>query len=104
MAMAFLTVNFSEMFCAINMRSRLGSIFSSDMMKKMNWWLVGAFFVTTGLTLAAIYIPGLCDVFGIAPGTFSTEELLISFALSASTIPVFELGKAIRRALNKKKA
>lgn len=104
MAMAFLTVNFAEMFCAINMRSRLGSLFSADMMKKMNWWLVGAFFVTTGLTLAAIYIPGLCDVFGIAPGTFSTEELLISFGLAASTIPVFELGKAIRRAANKRKA
>jgi len=104
MAMAFLTVNFSEMFCAINMRSRLGSIFSSDMMKKMNWWLVGAFFVTSALTLAAIYVPGLCDVFGIAPGTFSTTELLISFGLAVSTIPVFEIGKAIRRAANKKKS
>ena len=104
MAMAFLTVNFSEMFCAINMRSRLGSIFSADMMKKMNWWLVGAFFATSAMTLAAIYIPGLSDVFGIAPGTFSTTELLISFGLAVSTIPVFEIGKAIRRALNKKKA
>ena len=104
MAMAFLTVNFSEMFCAINMRSRLGSIFSADMMKKMNWWLVGAFFATSAMTLAAIYIPGLSDVFGIAPGTFSSTELLISFGLAVSTIPVFEIGKAIRRALNKKKA
>ena len=104
MAMAFLTVNFSEMFCAINMRSRLGSIFSADMMKKMNWWLVGAFFATSAMTLAAIYIPGLSDVFGIAPGTFSTTELLISFGLAVSTIPVFEIGKAIRRTVNRKKA
>ncbi len=104
MAMAFLTVNFAEMFCAMNMRSRLGSLFSASMLKKLNWWLVGAFFVTTALTLAAIYVPGLCDVFGIAPGTFSTEELLISFGLALSTIPVFELGKAIRRAQNKRKA
>ena len=104
MAMAFLTVNFAEMFCAMNMRSRLGSLFSASMLKKLNWWLVGAFFVTTALTLAAIYVPGLCDVFGIAPGTFSTEELLISFGLALSTIPVFELGKAIRRASNKRKA
>lgn len=104
MAMAFLTVNFSEMMCAINMRSRQGSIFSKDMMKKMNWWLVGAFVVTTALTLAAIYIPGLCNVFGIEPGTFSVQELAISCALALSTIPVFELGKAIRRASEKKKA
>ena len=34
MAMAFLTVNFAEMMCAINMRSRQASIFSADMMKK----------------------------------------------------------------------
>lgn len=103
MAMAFLTVNFAEMMCAINMRSRQASIFSADMMKKMNWWLVGAFFATTAMTLAAIYIPGLCTVFGIEPGTFSTEELLISFGLALSTVPAFEIGKAIRRSINKKK-
>lgn len=103
MAMAFLTVNFAEMFCAVNMRSRTGSLFSKSMFKNMNWWLVGAFFVTTLLTLAAIYLPGLSDVFGIKAGTFSTDELFISFALAFSTIPVFEFGKAIRRAVAKKK-
>lgn len=97
MAMAFLTVNFAEMFCAINMRSRLGSIFSKDMFKKMNWWLVGAFVVTSLLTLAAIYTPGLQEVFDILPGTFQLNELLISLLLAASTLPVFEIGKAIRR-------
>ena len=64
------------------------------------------------MTLAAIYIPGLCTVFGIEPGTFSTEELLISFSteellisfgLALSTVPAFEIGKAIRRSINKKK-
>lgn len=104
MAMAFLTVNFAEMMCAMNMRSRQASIFSADMMKKMNWWLIGAFVVTTLLTLAAIYIPGLCTVFGIESGTFSSEELLISFGLALSTFPVFEIGKAIRRKVNKKKS
>ena len=103
MAMAFLTVNFAEMFCAINMRSRTGSLFSKGMFKNFNWWLMGAFFVTTALTLAAIYVPGLCTVFGIEPGTFSLTELLISFGLAVSTVPVFELGKAIRRASLKKK-
>lgn len=104
MAMAFLTVNFAEMMCAINMRSRTGSILSKDMFKNMNWWLFGAFVVTTILTLAAIYVPGLNTVFGIEPGTFGLNELLISAALGLSTVPAFEIGKAIRRGIEKKKA
>ena len=104
MSMAFLTVNFAEMMCAINMRSRTGSIFSKSMFKNMNWWLVGAFAVTTALTLIAVYLPGLSDeVFDIERGTFQTDELLISAGLAASTIPVFEIGKAIRRAVERKK-
>ena len=104
MAMAFLTVNFSEMMCAINMRSRRGSLFSAHMLKKQNWWLVGAFVVTTLMTLAAIYVPGLNSVFDIKPGTFSWYELAISFGLALTTIPVFEIGKAIRRMSSRKKA
>lgn len=104
MAMAFLTVNFAEMMCAINMRSRTGSIFSKSMFKNMNWWLIGAFAVTTLLTLAAIYVPGLSDtVFEIDSGTFQWYELLISAGLALSTIPAFEIGKAIRRASNRRK-
>ena len=97
MAMAFLTVNFAEMMCAVNMRSRTGSLFSKSMLKNRNWWLVGAFFVTTLFTLGAIYIPGLQQVFDIEPGTFQTEELIISAVLALSTVPVFEIGKALRR-------
>lgn len=104
MSMAFLTVNFAEMMCAINMRSRTGSIFSKSMFKNMNRWLVGSFVVTTALTLIAVYLPGLSDeVFDIERGTFQTNELLISAGLAASTIPVFEIGKAIRRAVERKK-
>ncbi len=106
MAMAFLTVNFAEMMCAINMRSRVGSLFSKHMLKNVNWWLVGAFFLTTALTLAAIYVPGLRDVFDMSdPVTgkalFQTKELVISALLSLSTVPVFEVGKAIHRAVAK---
>ena len=97
MAMAFLTVNFAEMMCAVNMRSRTCSLFSKSMLKNRNWWLVGAFFVTTLFTLGAIYIPGLQQVFDIEPGTFQTEELIISAVLALSTVPVFEIGKALRR-------
>ena len=98
MAMAFLTVNFAEMMCAVNMRSRQGSVFSRHMFENFNWWLAGAFIVTTLLTLAAIYMPGLQQVFGIEKGTFEIKELLISVVLAISTFPIFELGKAFRRA------
>ena len=100
-AMCFLTVNFAEIATAVNMRSQTKSILSKEMFKNFNWWLFGAVAVTTLLTLAAIYMPGLQEVFGIHPGTFQINELIISVALALSTIPVFEIGKAIRRKLSK---
>ncbi len=106
MAMAFLTVNFAEMMCAMNMRSQTGSILSKGMFKNMNWWLVGAFFATTALTLAAIYIPFLGGIFGTYVDgrcVFEAKELLISCVLALSTIPVFEIGKLFRRISLKKK-
>ncbi len=119
-AMAFLAVNFGELFRAINMRSLQGSLFTKSMFKKFNWWLVGAFVLTSGLTLLPVYVPFLCNIFfplsndpaaaAIAASTggrgfiLEPTELLIAVALGASTIPVFELGKAIRRAMAKKKA
>lgn len=96
-AMAFLTVNFAEICCAINMRSQTKSIFSKDMFKNFNWWLFGAVILTVVITLAAIYMPGLNTVFGIEPGTFQLKELLICVALALSTFPAFEIGKALRR-------
>ena len=105
MAMAFLVVNFAEMMCAINMRSQTGSIFSKGMLKNMNWWLFGAFIATTALTLVAIYVPFLGDIFGTYQNgvcVFESKELIVSALLALSTIPVFEIGKAIRRALLKK--
>ena len=100
--MVFLTVSFAEMLCAVNMRSRLGSIFRREMFEKFNWWLVGALVVTVALTLAAVYVPGFRGLFGIT-GHISSKELLITVALALSTIPVFELGKAIQRASLRKK-
>ena len=96
-AMAFLTVNFSEICCAINLRSQTKSIFSKEMLQNFNWWLFGAVIITVAITLAAIYVPGLCEVFGIAPGSFETEELVICVMLALSTFPAFEIGKMIRR-------
>ena len=96
-AMAFLTVNFAEICCAINMRSQTKSIFSASMIKNFNWWLFGAVIVTVAITLSAIYVPGLSNVFGIEAGTFSFNELMICVFLALSTFPAFEIGKMIRR-------
>ncbi|MDO4198016.1 MAG: calcium-translocating P-type ATPase, PMCA-type [Erysipelotrichaceae bacterium] len=101
MAMAFLTTNFAEIACAINMRSQTKSIFTKEMFDNMNWWLVGSTVITVAITLAAIYVPGLCQVFDIVPGTFQMNELIICVLLALSTFPVFELGKFIRRSHNK---
>lgn len=99
-AMAFLTVNFAELFCCVNMRSARHSIFG---LKTFNWWMFGATCITMVLTLIAIYMPGLQEVFGIMPGTFQTNELLICLGLAASTFPVFEIGKLIRNKVNSNK-
>lgn len=96
-AMAFLTVNFAEICCAINMRSQTKSIFSADMLKNFNWWLLGAVLITVAITLSAIYMPGLSSVFGIEAGTFQTHELMICVLLALTTFPAFELGKMIHR-------
>jgi len=96
-AMAFLTVNFVEIFIAINMRSQHNSIFSKEMIKNFNPILFGATILTIFITLIAIYMPGIQGVFGIEPGTFELKELLISIGLSLTIFPVFEIGKAIRK-------
>ena len=101
--MAFLAVNFGEIFCAINMRSRLGSIFSKSMFKNMNWWLIGAFVVTAALTLLPIYVPFLRDIFFQGDFHLDSHEILISILLAFTIVPVYEIGKAIRRAINRKK-
>ena len=95
--MVFLTVSFAEMLCAVNMRSRSGSIFRREMLSNINWWMVGAMAVTCVMTLAAVYLPGFQTLFGIH-GTLPAKEFLISAGLALSTLPVFEAGKAIQRA------
>ena len=81
------------------MRSRRGSIFSIHMLKNINWWLVGALVITTALTFVAVLVPGLQTVFGIERGMFTGRELRVAIALALTVIPVFEIGKAVRRSL-----
>ena len=95
--MAFLTVSFAETLCALNMRSRTGSIFRREMLTDINWWMVGAMAVTVLMTLAAVYMPGFKALFGIH-GTLPAREFMICAGLAVSTIPVFEAGKAVQRA------
>ncbi len=101
--MAFLTVSFSEMLCALNMRSRLGSIFRREMLENINWWMVGAMAITAVMTLATVFLPGFKELFGIH-GTISAKEFLVCAGLALSTLPVFEAGKAIQRHSRRKKS
>ncbi len=97
MSMAFLTMNFCEMFHAVCMRSQRGSIFG---LKHTNWWLIGAFILTTGFTLAVIYIPFFVKLFGFA--TISLKEFFIAFGLAFSIIPIIELIKFLERRVIRK--
>ena len=93
--MAFLTANFIEMFHAISMRSQRESIFKIG---NFNWWLFGAFILTTALTLGVIYIPALAKLFGFA--SISLTEFLVAFGLAFSIVPIIEVIKFIQRKNN----
>jgi Ca2+-transporting ATPase len=90
--MAFLTANFIEMFHAISMRSQKESIFR---MHTFNWWLLGAFLLTTILTLIVIYVPFLANVFNFA--SINLVELLVAFGLAFSIVPIIEVLKIFKR-------
>lgn len=90
--MAFLTANFIEMFHAISMRSQKESIFR---MHTFNWWLLGAFLLTTILTLIVIYVPFLANLFNFA--SINLVELLVAFGLAFSIVPIIEVLKIFKR-------
>ena len=92
MTMAFLTANFVELFHAVCMRSQRGSIFT---MKTFNWWLFGAFVLTTILTICVIYIPFLTKLFELS--TISIFEFAVAFGLAFLVVPVLEIIKFIQR-------
>ena len=92
MTMAFLTANFVELFHAVCMRAQRGSIFT---MKTFNWWLFGAFVLTTILTICVIYIPFLTKLFELS--TISIFEFAVAFGLAFLVVPVLEIIKFIQR-------
>ena len=96
MSMAFITMNFTEMFEAICMRSQRGSIFT---LKTRNKWLLGAFVLTALLTVGVVYIPFLANLFNLA--TISFSEFTIAFGLAFSVIPAIEIIKFFQRKYSK---
>ena len=98
MTMAFLTANFIEMFHAICMRSQRGSIFT---MKTFNWWILGAFILTTLLTIVVMYVPFLAKLFGFS--SISFVEFITAFGLAFSIVPIVEIMKLIQRKFSKEK-
>lgn len=96
MSMAFLTMNFIEMFHAVCMRSQRNSIFK---MRHMNWWLLGAFILTTMFTLGIIYIPFFVKLFGFT--SISFVEFITAFGLAFLIVPIIEITKLIERKISK---
>ena len=96
MSMAFLTMNFIEMFHAVCMRSQRNSIFR---MRNMNWWLLGAFVLTTIFTLGIIYIPFFVNLFGFT--SISFIEFITAFGLAFLIVPIIEITKLIEKRINK---
>jgi Ca2+-transporting ATPase len=95
--MAFLTANFIEMFHAIAMRSQRESIFK---LNTFNFWLLGAFLLTTFLTLIVIYVPFLAKIFEFT--SINLAEFSVAFGLAFSIIPIIEIIKFFQRRIDRK--
>ena len=93
--MAFLTANFIELFHAISMRSQKNSIFT---MKSFNIWLLGAFILTTLLTLVVIYVPFFANIFEFTQ--ISLKEFFTAFGLAFSIVPIIEVLKLFKKKNN----
>ncbi len=91
-SMAFLTMNFMEMFHAICMRSQRGSIFA---IRYQNLWLWGALALTALFTFSVMYVPFFIRAFGFT--SINLMELLAAFSLALAIIPLVELEKLIQR-------
>ncbi len=96
--MAFLTINFIEIFRAFASRSTTHSIFT---VKTQNYWLWGAFLLSALLTVGVIYIPFMATLFGIHP--VSAAEFAAAFGLAFLIIPIVEIYKVIKRAIRRNK-
>ena len=96
MSMAFLTMNFVEMFHAVCMRSQRKSIFK---LNNFNWWLLGAIVLTIIFTIGVIYIPFFMNLFGFESINFT--EFMVAFSLAFAIIPIIEIVKFFERKFSK---
>lgn len=96
MSMAFLTMNFVEMFHAVCMRSQRKSIFK---LNNFNWWLLGAIVLTIIFTIGVIYIPFFVNLFGFESINFT--EFMVAFSLAFAIIPIIEIVKFFERKFSK---
>lgn len=96
MTMAFLTMSMAEIFHSFNMRSQRGSIF---LIKRQNWYLIGAMIISLLLTSAVIYIPALAAAFAFEE--ISLIEYTVALALAFSVIPIVEFVKLFQRRFGK---
>lgn len=81
-----------EIFHALNMRSRRGSIFA---LRSHNPFLYGAMIVSLVLTTLVIEVPFLANAFAFTP--ISLAEYAVALGLAALIIPIMELVKAMQR-------
>ena len=91
--MAFLTLSMVEIFHALKMRSRRGSIFA---LGTHNPFLYGAMLVSLVLTSAVIEIPFLAAAFDFTP--ISMAEYAVALGLAVLIVPIMEGVKAVQRA------
>ena len=68
-------------------------------MNSFNWWVFGAFILTTIFTLGVIYIPFLANLFDFT--AISLLELSIAFGLAFLIIPMIEIIKFFQRSRGK---
>ena len=95
--MAFVTVNFTEMFHAVTMRSQQDSIFK---LKNINWWMVGSIVLTSILTIGVTLIPLFEQLFDFVD--MGVMNYLWSILLAVSVIVFIEIEKAVKKIVMKK--
>ena len=95
--MAFVTMNFVEMFHAVSMRSQKQLLCK---LKSRNWYLITSVIGTAIITFAVLYIPAFVTLFGFT--TITITELVIAIALAALIIPIIEVSKVIKNKIKKK--
>ncbi len=101
MTMAFFTMSMCEIFHSFNMRSQRASVFGMMAKKSHNIPLYLAMILSLVLTTAVIEIPFFANLFGFTQ--LNAEAYAISLGLAFLIIPIVEIVKAIRRAVERKK-